>query len=382
MSIRKLKNIKERLDFISKATGKKLEAIGIYPSGLEQAQFKNCENMIGATTIPLGIAGPLFIKGEYARGNFYIPLATTEGVLVASVNRGCKSLSLSGGVNVRVENAGITRGAVFKTKSIQDSLTLKKWIIIHQNDLAKVTEQTSSHLKFLDLFITVTGRNVYVRFSYDSSDAMGMNMVTIATESAVKYVEKETGYRCLSLAGNFDLDKKPSWLNFILGRGKRVWAEATLKNEAVAEVLKTTSSKIHEVAKEKNLIGSIISGSLGFNGHFANIIAGMFLATGQDPAHIVEGSLGIVTTDLDKDGLYISAYLPDLIIGTVGGGTALPAQKEALDILGISGGNNGRNALKLAEIVGGAVLAGEISLLASLSEGSLSRAHLSLARNK
>jgi hydroxymethylglutaryl-CoA reductase (NADPH) len=219
---------------------------------------------------------------------------------------------------------------------------------------------------------------LFVRFSFDTEDAMGMNMVTIAAEAMSELIEKETGAKCLSVAGNFDIDKKPAWLNFINNRGFPVWAEAVIKKEIVKDVLKTTSEKIFDVWLAKCMIGSAMSGSLGFNSHYANIIAALFIATGQDPAHVVEGSMGITTAKVLPQGdLYIAIYVPSLIIGTVGGGTALATQLEALRILGCAGDGK---VEKFAEIIGGAVLAGELSLLASLSEGSLSTAHKKLAR--
>lgn len=178
------------------------------------------------------------------------------------------------------------------------------------------------------------------------------------------------------MAGNYDIDKKPAWLNFINGRGKKVWAEAVIPHAVIKDVLKTTPEKIHEVVIKKCLLGSIISGSMGFNAHYANIIAAIFASCGQDLAHVVEGSLGITTTELIGDNLYMSCYLPDLMVGTVGGGTGLPTQKEALAILG------NPTAMQFAEIVGGTVLAGELSLLGALSSGQLAEAHSKLGRGR
>lgn len=382
MSLRNFKTIKERQDYLKTNHGISLKALKIYPPDLEIAQMRNCENMIGAVSVPLGLAGPLKINGLYAKKEYFIPLATTEGALVASVNRGTKALNLCGGAEVQSEYQGITRGPVFKTRGIKESLALKEWIKAHKKELAKVAGSTSSHLSMKETMVTVTGRNVYVRFSFDTMDAMGMNMVTIAVTKIAAYIKDATGQSCLSVAGNFDTDKKPSWLNFIAGRGRQVWAEAKIPMVVVEKVLKTTPQALHNVCQEKCLMGSIVSGSLGFNAHFANVVAAVFMATGQDAAHTVEGSLGITSTDIVGEDLYISVYLPDLILGTVGGGTALPAQREALSILGITGGNQGKNAALFSEIVGGAVLAGELSLLASLAEGSLGEAHAHLARGK
>lgn len=380
MSLRNCKTIKERRKFVEKKTKFSFDVIKIYPKKLEEAQFKNCENMIGAVQVPLGIVGPLVISGQSAKGEYYIPLATTEGALVASVNRGCKAVTKSGGVTVYTENAGMTRGPVFQAKGIKESLRLKEWLNTYFNDIYHLSQKTSSHLKLQSVKTQILGRSVFVRFSFDTCDAMGMNMVTIATDRIVRFIEKETGIKCSSLAGNFDIDKKPAWLNFILGRGRQVWAEAILDKKIVKEVLKSNPMKINQVTKEKCLLGSAISGSMGFNAHFANVIAALFIALGQDVAHTVEGSLGVTTTEINDGNLYISIYLPDLAVGTVGGGTALPSQKESLSTLGVSGGNKGKNAQALAEIVGGVVLAGELSLLAALAQGSLASAHQRFAR--
>lgn len=376
MSIRKIETIEERRKFVEKTAGVSLKAITVYPKELEEASQINCENMIGATSLPLGIAGPLKIQTK----NYYIPLCTTEGALVASVNRGCKAISLSGGANVLVENIGATRGPVFSTSGIKESWRLKKWLVTHFDIIDHCSRETSSHLRLLKLDVQVVGKQVFVRFYFDTQDAMGMNMATIASARIVKLIEEQTGIKCLAVAGNYDIDKKPSFLNFISGRGKKVWAEVVLKKKVIEEVLKTTPDNLHKAVEAKCHLGSIMAGSLGFNAHFANIIAAIFLATGQDAAHVVEGSLGVTTTEIVDNGLYISVYLPDLMVGTIGGGTYLPAQKEALEILGIAGGKKGINATRFAEIIGTSVLAGEISLLSSISEGSLASAHQKLAR--
>lgn len=381
MNIRDLPTIEKRRKFLKKTLNCELKNIACFPKDLDKAQYKNCENMIGAVQVPLGIAGPLKIFGEIAKGDYYLPLATTEGALVASVNRGCKAVTLSGGTKVFSENAGMTRGSVFQTKGLEEATQLKKWFSSHFNDIYHLSGETSSHLQLKDIEVAILGRSVFVRFSFFTMDAMGMNMVTIATDIIARFAAKETGSRCVALAGNFDVDKKPAWLNFIRGRGRKVWAEAVLPEKIIAEVLKTTPEKIHEVVVNKCYLGSIISGSLGFNAHFANVIAAIFIACGQDAAHTVEGSLGVTTTDIIDGKLYISVYLPDLPVGTVGGGTNLPTQREALGILGLGEGKKGEDAWAFAEIIAGAVLAGEISLLASLSDGSLAQAHQRLARN-
>lgn len=372
-SLRALPSALQRRKFLEKKLKISLDKISQFNFTEEQVNGKNIENLIGVTQIPLGVAGPIKIQSS----NYYIPLATTEGALIASISRGCKAITEAGGAMIAVEETGITRGPVFKVANIKTGLQTKKWIEENFIGLAKVTELTSHHLKLKEIDCRLAGRNLYARFYYDTADAMGMNMATIATEQAIKLIEQKTKAECISLAGNFDIDKKPAWLNFISGRGKRVWAEVILPKKIVKQVLKTTPQALAEIVYRKCLLGSIMSGSLGYNGHFANIIAALFAATGQDLAHVVEGSLGITTAEvLDSNDLYFSVYLPDLVVGTVGGGTQLPSQKQALEIMKVA------NVLEYAQVLAAAVLAGELSLLASLSEGSLAKAHQRLGRKK
>jgi hydroxymethylglutaryl-CoA reductase (NADPH) len=334
--------------------------------------------MIGFSQIPLGISSEIKINGK----NYFVPLATTEGALVASVSRGCKVISLSGGSNVFVEKVGATRGPVFRTGGLAESFRFRGWLIKNFNELVSQSAKTSTHIKLLKIGSSVIGKNVYVRFFFDTEDAMGMNMTTIATQKITDFIEKKTKVRCLSISGNYCIDKKPSWLNFTEGRGYKVWAEILLTKKVLRSVLKTTATNFFNVWLAKCMTGSALSGSMGFNAQFANVVSAIFLATGQDPAHIVEGSLGITNAEISGENLSVNIYLPDLMIGTVGGGTSLATQVEALSILGIKGGNNGKSAEKLAEIIGGTVLAGEISLLASLAEGSLVKAHKELGRGE
>jgi len=376
MDIRQFATVSARREALAKYLGVNLEAIGA--SSLSDKDYQGkCENPIGTVQIPVGVAGPLLTKSEKQKAkSYYIPLATTEGALVASVNRGCKAIAESGGVDVVVENVGISRGPVFRVKGAREGVVFRQWVSEHVKELDTVARQTSSHLKLVDALIKQVGKNVFIRFSFDTADAMGMNMATIATQAIVQFIEKETSVACIALAGNFDIDKKPAWLNVLSGRGKVVWADIIVKKEVVEEVLKTSGERVAEVVYRKNLLGSAMAGSLGFNAHYANIIAAIYAATGQDLAHVVEGSLGITTAEMEKNGdLYFSIYLPSVVVGTVGGGTGLPTQREALSLLGVAGGQEGKNALTFASIIGGAVLAGELSLLASLAQGTLAKTH-------
>ncbi len=378
---------KDRRSVVEKERRVVLPQIAAFSFDEDVAGSHNCENLIGGTQIPLGIAGPIHIK---PRADYFIPLATTEGALVASVNRGCNAISQSGGASVLVVRVGATRGPVFKVKSMAENSSLYDFIYSNEDTIRKIAESTSHHLKLLHIETNSVGLYRFIRFVYDTKDAMGLNMVTIATDVVVTYIEKETGAVCVSLSGNYCTDKKASWLNVVSGRGFEVWAEAVIPSDIVRTILKTTPQAVYQTWLSKCMIGSAMSGSLGFNAQYANILSALFIATGQDPAHVAECAVGITTAevvggtlsgdDKQKESLYMSIYLPDVMVGTVGGGTGLPTQKEALSILGVSGGNDGKNSEKLAEIVGGAVLAGEVSFLVSLSEGSLARAHIKLGR--
>ena len=373
MTLKDFKTTKERREYIEKTLKIKLEKIAQIETDEENI---HCENLIGSTTLPLGVAGSLKIQNsEFKIQNYFIPLATTEGALVASVSRGCKAINLSGGSTSYVEEVGVTRGPVFVTSGLKESFEFKKWLDDNFNLLKVEAEKTSSHLKLKKLGTRIAGNYVYIRFYFGTGNAMGMNMVTIATDSISRLVELETKVKCIALSGNFCIDKKPAWLNFISGRGKRVWSEVILKKEIVTDVLKTTPEKFFEVWLSKCMIGSAMSGSLGFNAHFANIVSAFYGATGQDLAHIVEGSIGMTITKVLENGdLSVSVYLPSVMLGTVGGGTKLKIKQEALSIIGA------KNSVELAEVLGGAVLAGEISLLSSLAEGTLSCAHSKLGR--
>ena len=369
MSLRKFDSIEERRKFIENELGIDLSVL-TQPL-LDTPENVKIENLIGAVSIPLGVAGPLLVNGK----KYYLPLSTTESALIASVNRGCKALSISKGVSAYAYKIGAIRGAVFSVDSLEESKKFYQWLKKNEKNMAKVAESTSSHLRYKKMMIKSAGRYVFVRFYFDTDKAMGMNMATIAVDKIAQHIKEKTGVVCISIAGNFDIDKKPGWLNFINNKGIKAWSESVLSAQVIQRVLKTTAEKIFEVWMSKCVLGSMMSGSMGFNAQYANVIAGLFTATGQDLAHVVEGSLGITFMKLLPQGsLYVSCYLPALMLGVVGGGTKYKTQKLALEILKIS------SPLEFAEVTASAVLAGEISLLASLAEGSLAKAHDKLRR--
>ncbi|MGD9776221.1 MAG: hydroxymethylglutaryl-CoA reductase (NADPH) [Methanosarcina sp.] len=363
------------------------EHIQNFSLDVESVTKRNIENMIGAVQIPLGVAGLLKVNGEYAAGEYYIPLATTEGALVASVNRGCSVITRSGGANVRVFEDEMTRAPVFKLESLERARKFYDWVKSPETfeQMKQAAEKTTRFGKLLSVKPFVTGTYIYLRFSYDTKDAMGMNMVTIATDAVMHLIEDEFGAHPVTLSGNMCTDKKPASISAILGRGKTVVAEVTIPQEIVKETLKCTPESMFEVNYSKNLLGSARAGAMGFNAHAANIIAAVYLACGQDAAHVVEGSTAITSMELTKyEEIHCSVTLPALPVGTVGGGTGLGTQRDCLNILGVAGAGDtpGINSRKFAEIVASAVLAGEISLIGAQAAGHLARAHAQLGRGK
>ncbi|MDY7081954.1 MAG: 3-hydroxy-3-methylglutaryl-CoA reductase, partial [Halobacteria archaeon] len=254
-------------------TGANLDTIGNYDLDTERATDRNVENMVGAVQIPLGVAGPLEVNGEYAEGDYYVPLATTEGALVASTNRGCSAITSSGGANVRIFDDAMTRAPAFRVEDVKHAHEVVEWVDENFERLKEAAEETTNHGELLWIDPYVTGDSLYLRFGYDTKDAMGMNMATVA-------------------------------INAIEGRGKTVSADVMIPRNYVEETLKTTPEAIAEVNNRKTLVGSMRAGTLGGNAHAANVIASMYLATGQDEAHVVEGSSAITTASVRDDDLY------------------------------------------------------------------------------
>ena len=368
-------------------TGVDLETVGQYAFDAEAAE-PNIENMIGGAQVPMGVAGPVPVAGGVADGEYYLPLATTEGALVASVNRGLSTIAAADGAAARVTKNGMTRAPVFRVDGVVDAVATVDWVTENEATLREAAESTTSHGELLGIEPYVVGDAVYLRFAFDTKDAMGMNMVTIATAAACDVVEAETPAELVALSGNLCSDKKPAAINAVEGRGRSVTADVVVPGAVIEERLGTTADGIVEANTRKNLIGSAKAGSLGFNAHAANVVAAAFLATGQDEAHVVEGSNAITTMDArenDEAGsadLYASISLASLQVGTVGGGTRLPTQAEALELIGVRGGGDpaGSNADALAEVIAVGALAGELSLLAALSSRHLASAHEELGR--
>lgn len=371
---------------LERLTGTSLPHIGHHSLDVARATRHNCENVIGAAQVPLGIVGPLPVSGEIVDGEVYVPLATTEGALVASTNRGCSALKATGGVRAHCEDVGMTRAPVFRTSGLDESRELVGWIRDNEKRIRDIAEATSRYLRLTDIRPFVLSTTVFLRFRFESGDAMGMNMATIACDRVVtELIEPETGVACVALSGNYCADKKPAAINFHEGRGKRLFAESELSAEVLESVLKTDAESLAEVQYRKNFLGSIAAGSKGFNAHYANVLAAFFIATGQDLAHVVEGSMGVTCIEPREDGgAHFSIFLPAVPLGAIGGGTGLDTQGEALAILGVEPNplSPGGAVRRLGEILAATVLAGELSLMAAFTSRDLARAHERLARGR
>ncbi len=383
-----------RRRLLADETDADLEAIGAYTFDAADAA-PNVENMVGAAQVPMGVVGPIRVDGAAVSGSKFLPLATTEGALVASVNRGCATIRAAGGATARVLENGMTRAPVFRVDDVGEAAEVAAWVEGNVDALAEAAEATTSHGELTEVTPYVVGDNVFCRFVYDTKDAMGMNMATIATEAACEVLAEETPAELVALSGNLCADKKPAAVNSVEGRGRTVAADVVVPRDVVERYLKTTPEAIAEANTRKNHVGSAKAGSLGFNAHVANTVAAAFLATGQDIAQVVEGANAITTADVrparapDDEGtdgrqgdLYASLTIASLEVGTVGGGTKLPTQSEALDVVGVRGGGDpaGANADALAEVICTAALAGELSLLGALASNHLASAHAELGR--
>ena len=369
-------DVEDRRKAAEEFTGASLETVSKY--GFDpQTASKNIENMIGTTQIPLGYAGPVRISGEYADGEFLVPLATTEGALVASISRGMSVINSGGGARTMVCADAMTRAPVLRVEGIEHSKRVIDWIDSNKAAIDEAVAETTSHGRLVRIDKYPDGRSLYLRFAFETGDAMGMNMATIASESVCRLIEKETGAVMVSVSGNMCSDKKPAAINMINGRGKTVVAEALIPKDVVEQRLHTTSAAVQETNYRKNLMGSSLAGTLGANAHAANMVAALYIATGQDPAQVVGGSMSVTSCEDVGGDLYISVRMPTVEVGTVGGGTRLPCQREALSMIGCLGEGKAR---KLAEIVAVTVLAGEFSTLAAQAAGQLGSAHAALGR--
>ena len=341
----------------------------------------NIENFIGYAHVPVGLAGPLLIKGEHAQGHFDIPLATTEGALVASYSRGMKACRLAGGIKALCKDDMMIRAPYFKFADLSVAASFCGWLENQFLTLAKVSEKTSSYCKLKQVKLQQEGNAVIVYFSFLTGDAAGQNMTTIATDAICNYVMNNAPARPLQwyIESNASGDKKATRKGLIQTRGKKVIAEITLPRMVVKSVLKSTPESICEYFSASTL-ASISTGCLGNIGHIANGLTALFIACGQDVACIAESVAGILRMECTSTGeLYAALTLPSLVVGTVGGGTGLATQSKYLRMMNCYGAGN---AKKFAELCVATALAGELSIAAAIAEDHFTTAHKNLGRLK
>ncbi|MDB4950560.1 MAG: putative 3-hydroxy-3-methylglutaryl-coenzyme reductase [Gemmatimonadetes bacterium] len=371
--------IAARHQFAEEFTGAKLHHVKGYSFDPHLVQG-NCEHFSGVAQIPIGFAGPIKVHGEHAQGDFLIPLATSEGTLVASYNRGIQVLNQCGGVKCTVVGDAMQRAPVFVFDDARQCRDFVTWVHANFAKIASEAESTSSIAKLKDIDHYLASKFVYLRFNYHTGDAAGQNMVGRATFAACSWIlDQYPGVKHFYLESNFATDKKASQINIMRTRGKRVTAEAVIKRDVLMQRMRVEPENLAYHYGVAN-IGSILSGANNNGLHSANAITAMFIATGQDVANVAESSAGIMYVELTAErDLYMSITIPSLIVATHGGGTGLPTQRECLEVLGCVGRGT---VNKLAEIVAGVVLAGELSLGAAISSSDWVSSHEQYGRNR
>ncbi|KAL9383063.1 hypothetical protein Peur_023386 [Populus x canadensis] len=375
-----------RREALQRMTGRSLEGLPLEGFDYESILGQCCEMPVGYVQIPVGVAGPLLLDGK----EYTVPMATTEGCLVASTNRGCKAIYASGGASSVLLRDGMTRAPVVRFGTAKRAAELKFFTEDPANfdTLCVVFNRSSRFGRLQNIKCTIAGKNLYMRFSCSTGDAMGMNMVSKGVQNVLDYLQTDfPDMEIIGISGNFCSDKKPAAVNWIEGRGKSVVCEAIIKEEVVRKVLKTNVATLVELNMLKNLTGSAMAGALGgFNAHASNIVTAVYIATGQDPAQNVESSHCITMMEAVNGGkdLHISVTMPSIEVGTVGGGTQLASQSACLNLLGVKGASKdspGSNSRLLSTIIAGSVLAGELSLMSAIAAGQLIKSHMKYNRS-
>ncbi|KAF5194660.1 3-hydroxy-3-methylglutaryl-coenzyme A reductase [Thalictrum thalictroides] len=375
-----------RREALQRITGRSVEGLPLEGFDYESILGQCCEMPVGYVQIPVGIAGPLLLDGvEYS-----VPMATTEGCLVASTNRGCKAIYACGGASSVLLRDGMTRAPVVRFGTAKRAAELKFFMEDPANfdTLSVIFNRSSRFGRLQSIQCAIAGKNLYMRFTCSTGDAMGMNMVSKGVQNVLDFLQNDfPDMDVIGISGNFCSDKKPAAVNWIEGRGKSVVCEAIISEEVVSKVLKTNIPALVELNMLKNLAGSAVAGALGgFNAHASNIVSAVFIATGQDPAQNIESSHCITMMEAVNDGrdLHVSVSMPSIEVGTVGGGTQLASQSACLNLLGVKGASKeapGSNSRLLASIVAGSVLAGELSLMSALAAGQLVKSHMKYNRS-
>jgi hydroxymethylglutaryl-CoA reductase (NADPH) len=343
---------------------------------------RNIENYIGTVKLPVGLAGPLRVNGIAAQGDYYVPLATTEAALVASYHRGASVITVAGGCTTMILSEAVSRAPAFAFASLVEVGKFVIWCLENLEALRTAAQATTRHGRLRDVRFTVEGNHVYLQIDFNTGDAAGQNMVTIATQAVCEHITEHCPLKpqYFFVEGNLSGDKKASAQSFQSVRGKKVSAEVRLPRAVVERYFHTTPEKMVDYWR-MSALGGVMSGTIGVQGHYANGLAALFIACGQDAACVSEASVGVTRFEIDAatNSLYAAVTLPNLIVGTVGGGTGLPSQRACLEVLGLHGAGHAR---AFAEVCAGLALAGELSIIAALSAHEFTRAHARLARGK
>ena len=369
-----------RRAFLAEQTGVELEHVGSYSFDPALAQG-NVEHFMGVAQVPIGVAGPLLVDGEHAQGEFYVPLATAEGTLIASYNRGMKLLREAGGVTTTILDDRMQRAPAFVFASAREAREFGRWLDAHFDEIAEAAQATTRSGRLIEIERYSASRILYTRFDYTTGDAAGQNLTGKATAAACAWIAAnyEPGIERFFLESNFATDKKSSQVNMLHTRGKRVVAEATVPDALFRDVMRSSSEVMYRARQVSNL-GGFMSGVNNNGAHSANGITAMFIATGQDAANVAESSAAFVYAELRENGdYYYSVTIPSLIVATYGGGTGLATQRECLELMGCYGTGK---VNKLAEIVAATVLCGELSLGSAIVAEEWVNAHDLLGRNR
>jgi hydroxymethylglutaryl-CoA reductase (NADPH) len=349
--------------------------------GRLDAFARNIENFIGTVKVPVGIAGPLRVNGAFAHGDFHIPLATTEAALIASYDRGARVITEVGGCSAALLNEGVIRAPGYAFRALADAGEFVLWVTRETDALRAAAEATTHHGRLSDVRVTVEGNHVFLQLEFFTAAAAGQNMATIATDAVCNYIREHTPVQpeYSFVEANFSGDKKACALSFASVRGKKVAAEVRLPAALVERRLHSTPKRMEQFLRMATT-GAMISGAFGVQGHYANGLAALYLATGQDVACVSESAVGITRLEVTDDGsLYASVTLPNIVVGTVGGGTGLPSQRACLELLGL---HRPEDAPALGEVCAALALAGELSIIGALSAQEFTRAHARLARGR
>ena len=339
---------------------------------------RNVENFVGTVKVPVGVAGPIRVNGTYAQGDYYVPMATLEATLVASYSRGAQLITEAGGCAAATISENVSRAPGYAFASLHEAGQFIAWATGALAQLKEAADATTRYGRVRGMRVSLEGNHVYLIFDFSTGDASGQNMVTIATHAICDYIARECPIKPVYafLESNHSGDKKASAQSFMSGRGRSVTAEVLVPRDLVQSRLHTTPEMMCRYWA-MSAIGGVLSGTIGVQGHYANGLAAIYMACGQDVACVAESAVGVTRIEMAGDDMYVSVTLPNVLVGTVGGGTGLPSQRACLDILGLAGPGN---ANAFAEVCASIALAGELSIVGALCAGDFAQAHARFAR--